>query len=221
MVQAVCFDLDGVLVHTMPLHVRAWQAAARLLRIRVSSQAIYAWEGEPGLVTARRLIARRGLKPAAARTLLQEKERWFSRLVLRVRPDARVLAVMARLRARGVRLALVTGTSSCEVRRFLPTRTRALFDVVVTGDRVRHGKPHPEPYRRAMARLRVPPRRTVVVENAPYGIRSARRAGAGWVLAVATSLPPRFLREAHETLPSVPALCARLDRLVDKPRPAP
>jgi len=112
-----------------------------------------------------------------------------------------------------MRLGLVTGTSSREVRRVVPARTLAKFHAVITGDRVRHGKPHPEPYRRAVRSLRVRSRHTVVVENAPYGIRSARAAGIGLVVALASSLPPRFLREAHCVVPSVKRLCTLLDGL--------
>jgi len=82
------------------------------------------------------------------------------------------------------------------------------------GDRVRRGKPHPEPYRRAFQRLGVKPAQAVVVENAPYGIRAARRAHAGLVIALASSLPNTFLREAHIVVSSIPQLCKLLDRLV-------
>ena len=183
--------------------------------MRVSRREIYAWEGESGRVSARTILRRAG-RPAtgpAVAALLNEKERRFARMARRVSVDPRFRRTLRRLARRGVPLALVTGTSSREVRRILPATVLQAFQAVVTGDRIRHGKPHPEPYRRAMRALGMPPARTIVVENAPYGIRSAQRAGAGLVVALASSLPARFLREADRTLRSSADAARLLERL--------
>jgi beta-phosphoglucomutase len=218
--RAICFDLDGVLVHTMPLHARAWQEACRARGLRVSKRDIYAWEGESGTVTARTILRRRRrpVTAAAIAELLRDKERRFAGLARRIRVEPRLARLLGRLAARGIRLSLVTGTSAGEVRRIVPRRVLAAFAAVVTGDRVRRGKPHPEPYRTAMRRLGVPPRETVVVENAPYGIRSARRAGVGLVIALASSLPRGFLREAHVVVGSAARLESALERVFDNVR---
>ena len=214
-IDAVCFDLDGVLIHTMPLHAQAWQEALVPLGLRVSRREIYAWEGESGTVTAATLL-RRGRRTAsrqAIAALLRRKERRFQQLARRVRVDPALTPWLHRLARRGIRLGLVTGTSSREVRRVVPKKILEGFDTVVTGDQVRQGKPHPEPYRTAFHRLRIRPHQAIVVENAPYGIRSARRAGAGLVIAIASSLPKRFLREAHLAVTSATQLCRALDLL--------
>jgi HAD superfamily hydrolase (TIGR01509 family) len=54
---------------------------------------------------------------------------------------------------------------------------RRHFDVVVTADDVRRGKPHPEVYLRAAAALAVPPGACVVFEDAVVGVQAARAAG--------------------------------------------
>jgi len=51
------------------------------------------------------------------------------------------------------------------------------FDVVVTGDRVTHGKPHPEPYETAVRDLGVEAGECVAIEDSPTGVRSAVAAG--------------------------------------------
>ena len=214
--RVVCFDLDGVLIHSMPLHAQAWQEAGKHFGLRVAKRAIYACEGERGAVTAKTLLAQRTPSPSAAAiaALLQEKEQYFSELALRIRVHPLLQRQLRQLRQSRVPMALVTGTSLPEVRRAVPSKTLRMFDVVITGDSVRHGKPHPEPYRLAFRRLRVAPSQAAVVENAPYGITSARAASAGFILALASSLPKRFLREADQVVSSVPALCAALDALI-------
>ncbi len=214
---AVWFYLAGVVIDTMPLHARAWQDTFRPLGIPVARQSIYEREGEPGLVTAHTLLARHGVGTArrTVTALLREKERRFRQLARHVHVDRRLVQLLRWLSRRGLRVGLVTGTSSREVARIVPKRVLRAFRVVVTGDRVRQGKPHPEPYQRAFRRLGVSANHSLVVENAPYGIRSAQRAGSGFVLAIASSLPNRRLQEADLVVTSVSQLCRTLTMLID------
>ena len=215
--QAVCFDLDGVLIDTMPLHALAWQQALRPLGLSVSCRRIYAWEGESGMVTARTLLSSRGTpRPSlrAKRELLAAKEQCFRAMASRAKVNRTLARLVALLDRRRTPLGLVTGTSRDEVRRAVPASLLTRFDVVVTGDRVRRGKPHPEPYRTAFRRLRVRPERAIVVENAPYGIRSARRAGAGFVAALASSLPAKHLFGADAVAETAEDLAEQLKRLM-------
>ena len=219
---AVCFDLDGVLIHTMPMHAAAWEETLKARGLRVSRRSIYEWEGESGTVTARRLLRRHGrdVSDHAIAELLRDKERRFKRLAGRVRVDPPLETALAALSRRSVPFGLVTGTSSREVHRVVSRALLRAFRIVITGDCVRRGKPHPEPYRRAFHALGVQPAQAIVVENAPYGIRSARRASAGLVVALASSLPSRFLRDAHIIVGSVEQLCELLDRLTRPARQA-
>jgi beta-phosphoglucomutase-like phosphatase (HAD superfamily) len=57
------------------------------------------------------------------------------------------------------------------------------FDVIVAGDEVTHGKPHPEPYLTAAAKLGVDPAQCVVIEDSNTGTESGTAAGA-YVVAV-------------------------------------
>lgn len=235
---AVCFDLDGVIVHTMPLHAQAWQEALKARGLRVQRCEIYAWEGEPGSVTAFRLLSRgkgkalpKSILPLKyhqtshgyslaqeTKNLLQDKERRFNRLAQHVRPSKEWRAILSRLAKRGVRLGLVTGASRRELKRLLSKSILQYFQVMVTGDSVRHGKPNPEPYRIAFKRIRVDSKRIVVVENAPYGVRSAKRAHSGFVLALVSSLPATYLRDADQVVYTTQQLSMWLDRLTSVSR---
>jgi len=233
-VAGVCFDLDGVLIRTMPLHATAWLDVASRWNLPVSRREIYRWEGEPGTVTARRLLGRLPVYPARARwrgtgkqgrlilantatTLLREKEACFTTLARGIRVHAPWVALLKTLHQRRIALALVTGTSRAEVQRIVPRAILDRFDVIVTGDSVRHGKPHPEPYRTACRRLRIPPSRAVVIENAPYGIQSARRARIGCIVALTSSLPAAYLQGADVIVHSGRQLRVALKQLFADP----
>jgi len=89
------------------------------------------------------------------------------------------------LKKEGYKMALVTGTARREVGHILPTDLLKLFDYTLTGDEVKAGKPDPEPYTRALEALELSSQEAVVIENAPFGITSAKRAGI-YCIAVCT-----------------------------------
>jgi len=123
-----------------------------------------------------------------------------------------IVPLMHDLRGRGHRLALVTGRATAVLDQVLaPLGGLDLFEVVVTGSQVLHGKPDPESYRLAAARLGLDPGECLVVENSPLGIRAARADGMGWV-ALETSLPApsEQLAGAEQVFPDVKALRAWL-----------
>jgi HAD superfamily hydrolase (TIGR01509 family) len=106
------------------------------------------------------------------------------------------------LRGRGYRLGLVTGSARSVVDESLaPTGYADLFDVIVTGDEVTQGKPNPEPYRLAAEGMDFPPSQCLVVENAPFGIQSAKAAGMACV-ALSTTLPANKLASADHIFTS-------------------
>ncbi len=196
--QAVCFDLDGVLIDSMPLHAQAWQMAGKSFGLRVSKRFIYAHKGEQGSKSACILFAKKSKNSlSSVLQLLQAKEEHFRKLASRIKTHAELVESLTWLKKHKIPMALVTGTSWGEVRRVVSKRILSHFETIITGDRIRHGKPNPEPYQTAFRSLAISPSQAIVIENAPYGIRSARRADAGLVLAFASSLPKSYLHEAH------------------------
>ena len=95
------------------------------------------------------------------------------------------------------------------MKRILPKYLRDLFSVIVTGDDVKRGKPHPEPYLKALKKLKLKAKDVVVIENAPFGIDSARRARL-MCLALSTSLPKTYLKDADFIFPSFKALRSKV-----------
>ncbi|MBF6170481.1 HAD family phosphatase [Nocardia blacklockiae] len=84
---------------------------------------------------------------------------------------------LAAVRAAGLRCGLVTNTTRALTELCLDTLGRDYFDVTVCGDEVTHGKPAPDPYRRAADLLGVAPEHCVAVEDSPTGSHSAATAG--------------------------------------------
>jgi beta-phosphoglucomutase len=192
----VIFDMDGVITNTMPYHFDAWLSTMARAGIKVNCYDIYEREGQDGLTSVRELFGKYKVpfNLVEAKRILSDKEELFKRIVKKKfvkgsRPFIRLL------KKRKFLLALVTGTSRHEVRHVLPEGIFDAFDAVITGSDVVRGKPYPEPFLRALQRLGVPAHDAAVIENAPFGIRSAKAAGL-YCIALETSLPRRFLTEA-------------------------
>jgi beta-phosphoglucomutase len=193
---AVIFDMDGVIADTMVYHMRAWRMIFARYGIHVSKNDIYKREGQKGINSVEEIFKEynRPFDLTGGHRILLEKEELFKRIVKkRFIPGSRQFVKM--LKKRGFKLSLVTGTARHEVHKILPDEIFNLFDVVVCGTDVQNGKPHPEPYLTALKKLSIDSHEAIVIENAPFGIRSAKAAGLR-CLALETSLPKAFLKEA-------------------------
>lgn len=129
--------------------------------------------------------------------LAEEKDAAYQLLAKEgVRPVQHVVDYIGHLNAIGARMAVVTGAPRKEAKHFLE-----LFDIadnfsqIITGEDITLSKPHPEGYLKAAAMLQVPPEACVVVEDAPNGVRAAKRAGMRCI-AVTTSHSEAELQEA-------------------------
>jgi HAD superfamily hydrolase (TIGR01509 family) len=86
---------------------------------------------------------------------------------------------LSRLKAEGYRLAVASNSvrNSIEVM-MEKSNLRGYLETIVSNQDVKHGKPDPEIYQKAMGLLDVSPDETLVVEDNEHGIASARAAGA-------------------------------------------
>jgi beta-phosphoglucomutase-like phosphatase (HAD superfamily) len=197
--QAVVFDFDGVLANTEPLHLRAFQDTLAARGVGLDQEAYSGrYLGFDDRTVFESIASDRGLDWSAAEIdrLVGAKAARFRALV-EVQP---VLfdGVAQRVRewAAQVPIAIASGALRGEIEFVLgAARLGSLFRVIVAAGETPLGKPAPDPYRAAIDRLRVDPRRAVAVEDSVWGIESARGAGMK-VAAVATSCPRERLAGA-------------------------
>ena len=200
--KAVIFDMDGVITDTMTYHMHAWKAIFTRHGVRVSKQDIYKREGQRGINSVEEIFSDHGkvFDLIEGKKILLEKEELFKKIVKK-KFIAGSRAFLKTLKRRNFKLALVTGTARHEVHHMLPKEIFGLFDAVVCGCDVRNGKPHPEPYLTALKKLGLKAREALVVENAPFGIQSAKAAGIK-CLAIETSLSKKYLNKADHVFHS-------------------
>ena len=185
---AVLWDMDGTIVDTEPY----WMEAER----EIVEMHGGTWSLEHGKAVVGKDLLDTGayvrdngpvpLTPHEIVEMLLDRVIASVRREIPWRPGAREL--LADCRAAGAPTALVT----MSWRRFATEVVEALppssFDVLVVGDDVTRGKPHPDPYLLAAERLGVDAADCLAVEDSPTGVASALAAGCT-VLAVPHMVP--------------------------------
>ena len=124
---------------------------------------------------------------------------------------------LQQLREMKLHLAVATSSVSASARPLLDrTGIRSLFSVVVTGDEVQQGKPHPDIYLRAAKKLEISPEACLVIEDALAGIAAGKAANMR-VAAIPDRRfvnPQEYEKEANYVLGSlseIPALICRVN----------
>lgn len=198
MKKAVLFDMDGVILDSMPYHVRAWQEAMGEEGLHVEQELLYLHEGAIEPETAVSIFCRNGCAMTEDRfhkILYRQIEIFRTRYFSSVKPYPAVVPILDDLKSMGWAMAVVTSSHSSIIDDVLPYEIRRSMSCIVTGDMVDKRKPHPAPYIQAMKRIDALPSECTVVENAPAGIKSARAASAKCI-AIKTTLAGRHLSEA-------------------------
>ncbi len=180
MVEAVLFDMDGTVFDTEPIYRRGWIRAAKEVGFDVDmdlffaricglnmndiASCVYHYYGEDTPFEEIRTLRRGYLDEELASGVLPFK------------PG--VPKIFGELKKRGIKIALATSTGRKMVDRYLQmSGLEGVFDVIVTGETVTHGKPHPEIFLAAAKKLEIEPEHCVVVEDSHHGVRAGHAAG--------------------------------------------
>jgi sugar-phosphatase len=198
---ALLFDLDGVLVDSIVSVEYTWRAWAA--RHGLDAAAILrAAHGRRALDTVR--IVAPHLDAAAEIIALSAQEAGTTQGLSEV-PGAH--ALLSALPTD--RWAVVTSGDRPVAEHRLRHVGLPIPIVMVCGDEVTHGKPHPEGYLAAAAKLGIGPAGCVIVEDAPSGVEAAHNAGMR-VIAVTTTHSAEELSRADAVTDTLSALTVRI-----------
>lgn len=184
--QAIVFDFDGVIVDSERLHLRAYQDVLEPEGVTLPTNVYYErYLGYDDVGVFKAIGKDYGLAMAPARLdeLIQLKGERFEALSAAGEMLFPGAANFIRAAAAVVPIAIASGALTHEIEDVLHrTNLRQSFAVIVGADQTARSKPDPEPYRTALARLRVHSGRdliawrTVAIEDSKWGLLSARGA---------------------------------------------
>jgi HAD superfamily hydrolase (TIGR01509 family) len=190
-IEAVVFDMDGLLLDTESLAMRGLAQAAAARGIDAPEEFRHAMIGVPA-DHCRLLVMDRFGADFPVDEFLTEASRWMSELIevgaLQVKPG--VLELLSDLDRIGMPKAVATSSSRAKASHHL--RSVGLlerFDAIVTRSDVESGKPRPDLFLRAAQLLGRRPGRCLALEDSYNGIRAAYAAGMP-VIMVPDLLPP-------------------------------
>ncbi len=183
---AVIFDMDGVLVDTEPLHLRALNQVLAQSGFEISEEENEQLLGTTFQATWAYLIKRFNLQDNIELYAPAYDEAVLSILAEPLTPAPGSLELLESFRARATPLALASSSK----RLWIDATLRALgvrefFPIIVSGEDVSHGKPAPDIFLLTATQLGMVPGRCLVIEDSPNGIASGRAAGMD-VIAVRT-----------------------------------
>jgi HAD superfamily hydrolase (TIGR01509 family) len=195
--EAAIFDMDGVLIDSGAHHRRAWGALLDELGARPAHPEFWRLTiGRPS-EEAIPILLGRDVGAEEARRLARRKRDLYVALARRgLAAVPGVAAFVTALHRLGVPRAVGTSASRFDCERLLDgLGLRRHFDIIITADDVRLGKPDPEVYVQAARRMRTAPAACVVFEDSVVGIQAARNAGMR-AIGVTTAHTEEELRDA-------------------------
>lgn len=203
-IKGVLFDMDGILFDSMPLHAKAWVGTFQHYGINFSTLDVYRLEGSRGSDTVQYAF-RRELGHGCDKSVEEEMYRYKSHLYegfpeplpMKGAPD-----VTRALKSHGVAMTVVTGSGERSTLQRLLRLYEGCFerDKIVTAYDLKLGKPHAEPYLKGLEKLGTEKAQTIVVENAPLGIKAGVAAGMFTIGVNTGPLDPSELMEAGANL---------------------
>jgi HAD superfamily hydrolase (TIGR01509 family) len=199
---AVLWDMDGTLIDSEPYWMKSEGAFARANNSTWTEQDGLSLVGM-SLYDSSKIIKDKvgsNLEPEQIIEQLTDEVTAQLKQEILWRPGARELLVL--LRKKKVKTALVTMSMHRMAKQVADAIGFDAFDVIVAGDDVLHGKPHPEAYLKAASLLGVKPEDCVAFEDSISGLRSAEAAGTRAVgiknIVELPSQPGRILWETLE-----------------------
>jgi HAD superfamily hydrolase (TIGR01509 family) len=176
--KALLFDIDGTLTDTDALHLEAFNEVFGP-HGHVFDHARFTKElqGFSNASISERFLPDEA--PERQTAIIAEKEKTFRRLVAgRIQPLPGLMALLARVDRANVPMVAVTNAPRLNAEMLLSGLGIAeRFKVLIIGDELPHGKPHPMPYLEGLLAVGAVPETSVAFEDSRSGVRSASSAG--------------------------------------------
>lgn len=200
-IQAVIFDLDGVLTDTAEYHYLGWKRLADEEGIPFDRQANEAMRGLARRDSLLQLLGDRKATEAQFQEMMERKNRYYVELIEGITAEDLLPGVsefLAELRAAGIKIGI--GSASKNARSVVQRLgIGQSVDAIADGYSVVRSKPAPDLFLHAAEQLGVAPEACIVLEDADSGVQAALAAGM-WAVGLG---PQERFQKPHLVLPSL------------------
>jgi HAD superfamily hydrolase (TIGR01509 family) len=180
MLEAVLFDMDGVIIDSEPIHYQLSKLYYAELGLNITDEEYYTFVGIGDKEIFTRLKEKYGLKLKVDEMVETYQQRYIEHLqeLKDERPIRGVDILIKDIYNRGFHLALGSSATRRNIEAVLEYfKLREYFDVIVSGCEVEKSKPSPDIYVQAAKKLGVDPSGCIVIEDSSNGVRAAKSAG--------------------------------------------
>ena len=187
--KGIIFDMDGVLIDAMPFHAEAMRMAINEeTGYAIDKKIVYLLEGMPGPGLVKEIFKRENINKDTDDSLAEKISKRKKELFKQIQKSQAIEGakeLIEDLRYCNCLKAVVSGASKKEIEAILDENIGLKnFNVVIAGDDIEEGKPHPSPFQTALRRMDLKPSEAIVVENAPLGVEAAIRAGIEYIVTL-------------------------------------
>lgn len=175
----VIFDMDGVLADTGTIHFESWVKMAREdAGVQYTNEFFEETFGQQSIPITRKLVGNE-VEQALVEKWANLKEKYYREMVKdKLMPLPGAIELIRDLKKKNIKLAVGSSGPLKNVELLLTSlKIKHYFDVVITAEDVKNGKPAPDVFLLAANRLHLKPEDCIVIEDAPVGIEAAKRAG--------------------------------------------
>jgi beta-phosphoglucomutase family hydrolase len=177
LIEAVIFDLDGVIVESENAHVEAEQQTFLKYGVRIAAEELHRYTGTTAKVMFTELIRKYKLNTTFEEMFCQKENILFRLLEEDAKPTKGIIALLGKLESKRIKLAIGSGSTKKQIKYVLSKLSIArFFNSVVGAEDILHSKPDPETFLRAANELDVNPSKCLVVEDSELGVEAAKRA---------------------------------------------
>ncbi|MFN3551385.1 MAG: HAD family hydrolase, partial [Endomicrobiia bacterium] len=146
------FDLDGVILNSMPYHAKAMNQACCLFGINISEDIVLNNEGAITYELLEKIAESSNVKLTKEmyfEIISYHKKFFIENYSKEVKPFDGIIDLLYKLKSFGKKLAIVTGSDKEIIDSDLPKEISNVVDVIITSDKIQYRKPHPQPYQKA------------------------------------------------------------------------
>lgn len=175
----VIFDMDGVLADTGPIHFQSWvKMANEDAGVNFTKEFFEESFGQQSIPITRKLVGTRA-EQALVEKWANLKEEYYREMVKdKLVPLPGVIELIRDLKKENIKMAVGSSGPLENVELLLTSlKIKQYFDIIITAEDVKNGKPAPDVFLIAANKLNLKPENCIVIEDAPVGIEAAKRAG--------------------------------------------
>jgi HAD superfamily hydrolase (TIGR01549 family) len=197
-ISAAIFDLDGTLLDSNDLHVKAWQETFRHFGKEISVEKLREQIGKGGDQYLPVFLNEREMREIGQQVDEFRGQIFQEKYLPRVRPFPRVRALLERLRSDGKKIALASSGKAEEVDHYAKLAgIDELVESQTTADDVVHSKPKPDVFIAALRTLgNLLPEQAIAVGDTPYDVEAAKKINLPTIALLCGGFPEEALRDA-------------------------